>query len=142
MHIRILAAAPLKEDFLRAASGEYLTRLRPYVKVSMEEVSLARMPRHLARSAGAARVVALDARGSAWSSSDLAEFLKTAEVSSVGTVIFIIGDPDGLSSDLLHAAETTLSLSRLTFTHGMARVILLEQIYRAFRIIRGEPYHR
>jgi 23S rRNA (pseudouridine1915-N3)-methyltransferase len=85
--------------------------------------------------------VALDESGKAMTSAELARWLgRTLE--SRGEITFLLGGPDGLGEGTAEAASMTLSLSRLTFTHEMARVLLLEQLYRAFSILQGAPYHR
>jgi 23S rRNA (pseudouridine1915-N3)-methyltransferase len=86
-------------------------------------------------------VVALDETGTAMTSRELARFLERS-LAERGEVTFLLGGADGLSSDLVGESAATLSLSRLTFTHEMARVVLLEQIYRALSILKGTPYHR
>lgn len=87
-------------------------------------------------------VVVLDPRGETWSSEELAGKIKGWEISGTSRVAFLIGGPLGLSDVVRKRADVLLSLSKMTFTHPMTRLILLEQIYRAFRIIRGEPYHK
>jgi 23S rRNA (pseudouridine1915-N3)-methyltransferase len=85
--------------------------------------------------------VALDESGEEMTSAELARWLgKTLE--GRGEITFLLGGPEGLGSGLAESAGLTLSLSRLTFTHEMARVLLLEQLYRAFSILEGTPYHR
>lgn len=87
-------------------------------------------------------MVVLDPHGITWSSEELAGNMKDWEISGTSRVAFLIGGPLGLSDAVRKRADVLLSLSKMTFTHPMARLILLEQIYRAFRIIRGEPYHK
>lgn len=87
-------------------------------------------------------VVALDERGEALTSEGLAARLRQAERSGGRDVAFVVGGPSGLDPSLLRAAAWKLSLSRLTLPHQLARLILVEQIYRALTILRGEPYHK
>jgi 23S rRNA (pseudouridine1915-N3)-methyltransferase len=84
----------------------------------------------------------LDPEGAEWSSQELAAQVRTWEGSGVKEVAFVIGGPNGLAPDLVTRADKRWSLSRLTLTHEMARVLLLEQLYRAFTIVHGLPYQK
>ena len=88
-----------------------------------------------------ARVVALDERGAAWSTADLAEQLKTWMTDSRDTAL-LAGGPDGLALECRERADLTWSLSRLTFPHALVRVIVAEQLWRAWSLLHGHPYHR
>ena len=87
-------------------------------------------------------VIALDVQGQSWSSEELSRVVRGWELSGQNQLAFVIGGDLGLSPAVLARSDLRLSLSRMTFTHPMARLILLEQVYRAFRILRGEPYHK
>ncbi len=87
-------------------------------------------------------VIALDVKGESWSSEDLAASLGRWELSGQNQITFVIGGDLGLSPAVTERCDLRLSLSRMTFTHPITRLLLLEQVYRAFRILRGEPYHR
>ncbi len=87
-------------------------------------------------------VVALDSRGGQYSSSDLACWIDELMMSVRGSICFVIGGPVGLSNEITDRADHVLSLSKLTMTHEMCRLLLLEQIYRAFTIIKGHKYHK
>lgn len=155
MRITVVAVGKLKEDFWRGAADEYSKRLRPYADVRVSEVS-DRDP----SKGGAARavseegddvlrlipdgayVVALDIEGRQHSSEQFAEKLERLGVEGRGSVAFLIGGSHGLSEQVLRRADERLSLGAMTFPHNIARILLLEQLYRAFRIIRGEPYHK
>ena len=89
-----------------------------------------------------ARVVALDSGGRQLSSESFADWLAESDLGGRSSVVFVIGGAAGLAPDVLAQAEERLSLGPMTLPHQMARVVLLEQLYRAFRIMRGEPYHR
>ncbi|HEY1798084.1 MAG TPA: 23S rRNA (pseudouridine(1915)-N(3))-methyltransferase RlmH [Stellaceae bacterium] len=89
-----------------------------------------------------ARVVALDPRGQSWSSRDLAAHLRDWADRGTGTVAFAIGGAAGLAEPVLARADTTLSLGSMTWPHFLARIMLLEQLYRAQQILAGHPYHR
>jgi 23S rRNA (pseudouridine1915-N3)-methyltransferase len=87
-------------------------------------------------------LIALDERGDELSSRAFADLLKKLQVRGTRVVTFILGGPDGLAEDLRERADHVLSLSQMTWSHEAARVLLLEQLYRAFTIIRGYPYHK
>lgn len=139
MRYHVVAVGRLRNAGLRATCDEYLKRLRRYAKVEEREVKdEARLPEAIP---GEARLVALSRRGETWSSTELAR--RTSGWDQDGRdVAFAIGGAAGLPAVLLRRAERVWSLSPLTFPHELARVILLEQLYRAFTIRRGEPYHR
>ena len=146
MKIRVVAVGRLKEDFFRAAESEYLRRLRPLCQVAIEEVrddaALARAVPE-ARGSSGALVVALDQRGDLVSSEDLAAMLGEEEQRGGGRpVVFAIGGPDGHPEALRRRADRLIAFGRITIAHRLVRVVLLEQIYRAFTILRGHPYHR
>ena len=140
--------------YWRAAQQEYLARLRRYTDVTLVEVKdvVGRgMPDELAmRREGEAllsaakavrRVIALTATGKQMDSPSLADFLQK-QIEIYGSLAFVIGGPVGLSPEVLKNCDDTLSLSLLTFPHELARVVLLEQLYRAATIINGEKYHK
>jgi 23S rRNA (pseudouridine1915-N3)-methyltransferase len=83
----------------------------------------------------------LDEQGKSYSSRDFAEFLEKKMLSGIKEVIFVIGGPFGFSDEVYKNANSKISLSRMTFSHQLARLLCVEQIYRAFTIIKGEPYH-
>ena len=140
-----------------AADGteDYLKRLRRYYSVevlevaeedmnrrSPEEVLSAEASRLLKRIPSGAYVIALDReKGKALTSEDLARRLEALGVSGQSHVAFLIGGPLGLSPELLGEADEVLSFGRMTLPHALARVVLLEQLYRAAKIERGEKYH-
>lgn len=139
MRYHVVAVGRLRNAGLRAACDEYLKRLGRYTRVEEREVKdEARLPEAVPREA---RLVALSRRGDAWSSAELAR--RTAAWDQDGRdVAFAIGGAAGLPPGVLRRAERVWSLSPLTFPHELARVIVVEQLYRAFTIRRGEPYHR
>ncbi len=154
MQLDLVCVGRLKERHWRDAADEYLKRLGPYARVSVTEIPdrdvSADEPRALAAEAGdvlraippSAYVVALDLGGAARSSEGLAGWLDALALGGRSRVTFVIGGAAGLHSDVLARADERLSLGPLTLPHQLARVVLLEQLYRAFRISRGEPYHR
>jgi len=128
----------LKDPNLRAAFEDYHRRIQRFARLEVAELrDEGGMARALERGG---TVVVLDRAGTALSSQELAEFIKEKSLS--GDVVFVIGGPDGLPEEVKARAELLMSLSRMTFTSQMARVILAEQIYRALTIIRGVGYHR
>ena len=139
MRYEVVAVGRVKDAALRAACDEYLGRLRRYARVEEREVK--DEARLLGAIPGEARLVALSRTGELWSSAELSDW--TGRWDQDGRdVALLIGGADGLPGALLARAERVWSLSTLTFPHELARVIVLEQLYRAFTIRRGEPYHR
>jgi len=139
MRYRVVAVGRLRDAALRAASDDYLGRLRRYARVEEHEV------KDEARVLGAvpegARLVALSRTGEAWTSRELA--VRTARWDhEARDVAFAIGGAEVLPPDVLARAERVWSLSTLTLPHELARLLVYEQLYRAFTIRRGEPYHR
>lgn len=134
--ISIIAVGPLKEAFWKDAIAEYEKRLTPFAKVRVVDVEEVE-ERHLPKDAF---VIALDLTGKQYSSEKFAEFLQRE--GEVGReLVFLIGGPHGLSRELVEKAHVKVSLSELTFTHGEARAILFEQLYRAMAILAGKTYH-
>jgi 23S rRNA (pseudouridine1915-N3)-methyltransferase len=142
LKIHVLVVGRLKEDYLQAAEAEYLKRLRPYAQLELRELKdeaalLAAVPRD-------ATLIALDERGEAMTSEALArDVFGRAELHGGGRPLaFAIGGADGHSDAVRARADRLLAFGKMTIAHRLVRVILLEQIYRAYRILRGEPYHR
>jgi 23S rRNA (pseudouridine1915-N3)-methyltransferase len=159
MQIRVIAVGKIKEKFLREGIAEYEKRLHPYVKLQVVEISEEKRPastspatelaakekegeRILATIPEGSYVIALDVKGQSWSSEKLAASMSERELSGQNQLVFVIGGDIGLSPAVLARSNLRLSLSRMTLTHPMARLLLLEQVYRTFRILRGEPYHK
>ena len=152
--ITVTAVGKIKAKHWRAAQDEYLKRLSRYTTIKLVEVkdavgrgrpdaaALAREGEALLKaSAGARRRIALTPTGKLMSSEAFARFARK-EVEEYGRVAFLIGGPLGFSPDVLGQCDAQISLSPLTFTHELARVILLEQLYRAATIVAGEKYHK
>jgi 23S rRNA (pseudouridine1915-N3)-methyltransferase len=139
MRYHVVAVGRMRDAALRATADEYVKRLRRYTQIEQREVKdEARLPGAIP---AAARLIALSRAGELWSSEELARW--TAQWDQDGrAVALVIGGADGLPARLVEEAERVWSLSLLTFPHELARVIVLEQLYRAFTIRRGEPYHR
>ena len=139
MRYRVVAVGRVRDAALRAACDEYLDRLKRYTRV--EEREARNEARMLEAVPEDARLVVLSERGEQWTSAQLAEWTARWEMDG-RDVAFAIGGADGVSEPVLGRAERAWSLSRLTFPHEMARLLLYEQLYRAYTIRRGEPYHR
>jgi 23S rRNA (pseudouridine1915-N3)-methyltransferase len=138
--ITVVAAGKIKEKTLRAVADDYLGRISRYTKVSEVETS-DESGLEKAVPAGA-RLVALEVWGKQLSSEDFAAKLDQWSRIGKGEVAFVIGAADGVPKPLSERADEHLSLSAMTLPHRLARVVLLEQIYRGFSILRGEPYAR
>jgi 23S rRNA (pseudouridine1915-N3)-methyltransferase len=158
MKITIIAVGKIKEKFLTMGIAEFVKRLTPYCRLSIIEVDEERMPEHPSEAEKAkvllkegermlryvkdsSHLIILDVIGKQASSEELAEKISHLGVSGKSDITFIIGGAFGLSPELLKVANERLSFSKMTFTHQMIRLLLVEQIYRAFKINRGEPYH-
>ena len=146
MKITIIAVGKLKEKYLVEAVNEYLKRLKPFATVEIIELPECRTvdeecEKVLTRLPKDSWICVLDVIGETISSEELAQKLTDITLSGQSRLTFVIGGAFGLNQKLREAADFRLSLSKMTFTHQMTRVILLEQIYRAFKINRGEPYH-
>ncbi len=159
MKITVLCVGKIKEKFYTAAVDEYVKRLSRYSKVEIAEVQDEKTVegasekeeervrdiegrRLLSRISDGAYVIALAIEGESMSSVKLAARLEALAASGTSHMVFVIGGSLGLSSEVMKRSDMQLSFSKLTFPHQLMRVILLEQIYRSFRIIRGEPYHK
>jgi 23S rRNA (pseudouridine1915-N3)-methyltransferase len=139
MRYRVVAVGRLKNAALRTACDDYLERLGHYTRLEEREVK--DEARVLEAISEDMRLVALSRRGALWTSIELADWTGRWEQDG-RDVAFAIGGADALPDAVLQRAERLLSLSRLTLPHEMARLLLYEQLYRAYTIRRNEPYHR
>ena len=159
MQVHVIAVGKIKEKYLQDGIAEYEKRLRPYVKLNILELAEEKRPasssssvetaakkkegeRLLAAVPSGSFVAALDAGGLSWSSEKLAGSFREWELAGKNQITFLIGGDLGLSPAVLAQSGMRLSLSKMTFTHPMARLFLIEQIYRACRINHNEPYHK
>ena len=154
MRIHLVAVGKLKERFWREAADEYLTRLRPYADVRVAEVADRDPARGEARALAdegadvlravpeGSHLICLEIAGRQLSSEQLAERIDELALAGRSTITFAVGGSHGLAPDVLARADESLSLGPMTLPHNLARVVLLEQLYRAFKISRGEPYHK
>ncbi len=142
MKITILAVGRLKEKHWAAAEADYLARLSHYAQVELREVT--GDPALLAALPAKGKLIALDERGELLSSEELARKVVGAHEQHGGgaPLCFAIGGADGFSAPVRQRAERFVAFGRITLPHRLARVLLLEQIYRSYSILRGEPYHR
>ena len=159
MKITIIAVGKIKEKYFSAAIEEYVKRLGRYCRLELVEVPDEKTPdgageglelqikrkegeRILQKIPDNAHVIALAIDGRALDSEELAAQMERWNVGGISHLVFLIGGSLGLSPEVLGRADYRLSFSNMTFPHQLMRVILLEQIYRSFRIIQGEPYHK
>lgn len=156
MHIEIFCIGENKIPYLRQGEVEYLSRLSHYCKVrflcvpgtkmssSISPSMIQKKDWELLKNSMANRkwCVVLDVRGHEYSSEEFAALLQKWQSQGISTVSFAIGGPFGLGETAFKEAHYVLSLSKMTFPHEWVRLILLEQLYRAFTIIRGEKYHK
>jgi 23S rRNA (pseudouridine1915-N3)-methyltransferase len=150
MKFKFLWVGKTKNEHWRALQEEYLGRLSHFVNCEIAEVKDASGPnsieiegnRIMASLNQSTFVTLLDVKGRTLSSPELAAQIDKWQIRSLREVTFVIGGADGVSREVADRADFALSLSFLTFTHEMARVVLLEQLYRAFTIIRGFPYQK
>jgi 23S rRNA (pseudouridine1915-N3)-methyltransferase len=141
MRYHVVAVGRMKNAPLRAACNDYLERLRRYAPPPFEEREVKDERRLRGALPGQAQIVALSRRGQQWTSGQLAEWMSRWERAGKD-VTFAVGGADELPEQVLASAQQVWSLSRLTFPHELARLILYEQLYRACTIRRHEPYHR
>jgi 23S rRNA (pseudouridine1915-N3)-methyltransferase len=154
MRVRFIWVGKTKNEQMRALIDEYLKRLARFVRCEVVEVGAASSVRTqragieeegrriIAALRPGAFVILLDVGGREWSSTGLAAEIERWQVSGTKEAVFVIGGHDGVSAEVFTRANVRWSLSRLTLTHEMARVVLLEQIYRAYTIIHGLPYQK
>ena len=159
MKITILTVGKIKEKYLKDAIAEYSKRLSKYCKLEIVEVADEKTPDNASevveeqiRTKEAERllkyvkygayVVTLEISGKQLTSEKLAEKIDTLGIQGTSHIIFIIGGSIGLGQEVLTRSNYALSFSKMTFPHQLMRVILLEQVYRSYRIINGEPYHK
>lgn len=147
MKIKIAWIGKTKEPAITSLTEEYLKRISRYAPVEglalRDEAALLEISGRSAGAKGAAKstLVLLDSRGKEFSSEQFAKFLEDYRDRSPLPLIFAVGGADGFSEAARAAAQHTLSLGKMTLAHELARVVLLEQVYRAFTILKGHPYH-
>ena len=159
MKITILTVGKIKEKYLRDAIAEYSKRLSRYAKLEIIEVADEKTPdnasetvetniknkeaeRFLKYIRDDAYLITLEIKGKQLTSEELAQKIDTLGVQGTSHIIFVIGGSLGLGEEVLKRSNYALSFSKMTFPHQLMRVILLEQVYRSYRIMNGEPYHK
>ncbi|HEV2696846.1 MAG TPA: 23S rRNA (pseudouridine(1915)-N(3))-methyltransferase RlmH [Terriglobales bacterium] len=143
MKLTIAWIGKTKSSAIQSLTDEYIKRLRQFADAegvsAKDEATLLKMSGRDGR--GARRVLALfDSQGKQFSSEELAKFVREKQ-DAAGPVVFGIGPADGFSQSALKQADYVISLGKMTLAHELARVVVLEQLYRAFTILKGHPYH-
>ncbi|MBM6761389.1 23S rRNA (pseudouridine(1915)-N(3))-methyltransferase RlmH [Megamonas hypermegale] len=158
MKISIVAAGKIKEKYLRDGIAEFTKRLKPFTQIEFLEINEEKMKdnpspaekaavlktegeRLLKKVPAGSYLIVLDVVGKAISSEELSQKIDTLTLNGHSHITFLIGGAFGLSQEIRDRADERISFSRMTFTHQMIRLLLIEQIYRAFKISRGEKYH-
>lgn len=159
MNVQIIALGKLKEDYLREACAEYEKRLGAFCKLTITQLDPVKLPENagesqieaalmaegdkiLSKIPASCYTVAMCIEGKQLSSEELAQTFKNAANEGISDIAFVIGSSCGLSDKVKRIADSRLSMSKMTFPHQLARVMLLEQIYRAFTIINNRKYHK
>lgn len=159
MKITLITVGKIKEKYLKDAIAEYSKRLGKYCKLEIIEVADEKTPdgasetvensirdkegeRILKHIKDQSYVVTLEIQGKMLTSEELAEKIDTLGIQGISHIVFVIGGSLGLGAEVLKRSDYALSFSKMTFPHQLMRVILLEQIYRSYRIISHEPYHK
>ena len=159
LKITLITVGKIKEKYLRDAIAEYTKRLNKYCKLEIIEVADEKTPDQASgtveeniRTKEGERilkyirddmyVITLEIAGKMLSSEEFAEKVETLGIQGKSSIAFVIGGSIGLGKEVLKRSDFALSFSKMTFPHQLMRVVLLEQVYRAYRIINGEPYHK
>ncbi|WOF15691.1 23S rRNA (pseudouridine(1915)-N(3))-methyltransferase RlmH [Methanoplanus sp. FWC-SCC4] len=159
LHIKVISVGKIKEKFFQDGISEFQKRLSSYTKLDFTEVPDEKIPNNASDSQitkiisiegkkvlGHIKpddiVIVMDLAGELWSSEILADKINNIEISGKSGIVFVIGGSLGISADLIKRADMRWCLSPLTFPHQFVKLILMEQLYRAFKINRGERYHR
>ncbi len=156
MKIKIIALGKIKEKFLKEGIDEFLKRLTPYAAVEIIEIPAIEIKdenltskileqegeKILSHIKPQSYVVTLEINGKMFSSEEFAQKIEELTNDGVSEIVFVIGSSCGISSIVSNRANLKMSMSKMTFLHQFARLILVEQIYRAFKIIKGETYHK
>ena len=159
MKITVITVGKIKEKYLKDAIAEYSKRLSKYCKLEIVEVADEKTPDNASETVenqirakegerilkyvkDDAYVITLEIKGRQVTSEELADKIDTLGIQGTSHITFIIGGSIGLGEEVLERSNYALSFSKMTFPHQLMRVILLEQIYRSYRIIHGEPYHK
>ena len=159
MNIRIIAVGKIKEKYIQDGIKEFSKRLSRYCMLDIIEIDDQKAPENLSEKEMKivktkegekiltkipqnSFIISLEIEGKQISSEDLSKKIEDLMIAGINDIIFIIGGSLGLSQEAKNRANYRLSFSKMTFPHQLMRLILLEQIYRGFRIMKGEPYHK
>lgn len=155
MKITLLTIGKTEDSYLKDGIDKYLSRLKHYIKFEITEIPELKNTKALSQeqqkvkeaelifknTATTDHIILLDERGSELNSVQFSAILNKKMIASVQNLVFIIGGPYGFDDSVYKRANDKLSLSRMTFSHQMVRLFFVEQVYRAFTILKGEPYH-
>ncbi|MEN8138450.1 MAG: 23S rRNA (pseudouridine(1915)-N(3))-methyltransferase RlmH [Bacteroidota bacterium] len=155
MKIKLLVVGKTDDSRIQSLIDEYTNRLKHYIsfeidiipdiknvkKLSVDQQKSKEGELILAKTSPSDRLILLDEKGKEFSSVDFSKYLQKHMNSGVKQVIFVIGGPYGFSKEVYNKAQGKISLSQMTFSHQMVRLFITEQVYRAFTILRNEPYH-
>lgn len=155
MKITLLTVGKTEDKYILEGIEKYLKRLKHYIKFELIEIPELKKTKSLSEDQQKSKeaeiifkylnhtdhVVLLDERGKELSSMHFADFMNKKMIGSVQQLVFIVGGPYGFDASLHQRAQDKLSLSKMTFSHQMVRLFFVEQVYRAFTILKGEPYH-
>lgn len=156
MKIKIIALGKIKEKFLKDGIDEFLKRLTPYASIEIVELNpieirdenltqkalLEEGEKILSNIKKESYVITLEIQGKQLSSEDFAQKINEITMDGVGELVFVIGSSCGIAKTVSERADFKLSISKMTFLHQFARLLLVEQIYRAFKILKNETYHK
>jgi len=155
MKITLLLIGKTEDAYLKEGIDKYLKRLQHYIKIDVIEIAELKNTKALTQEQQKAKeaelilkkllptdqVILLDEKGVQLTSQQFADYLDKKAISSVNNLVFVVGGPYGFDQSVYQRANDKISLSRMTFSHQMVRLFFVEQLYRAYTIIKGEPYH-
>ena len=156
MKIKIIALGKIKEKFLKDGIDEFMKRLAPYASVEIVELTPVEIKdenliqkaleqeaeKILANIKANSYVITMEIQGKQLSSEDFAQKINEITISGISELVFVIGSSCGIAPIVSQRADFKLSISKMTFLHQFARLLLIEQIYRAFKILKNETYHK
>jgi len=151
----LLLVGKTEDAYLREGISKYLNRLRHYVRLDFVEITELKNTKSLTQAQQKAKeaelilkrllpsdqVILLDEKGVQLTSTQFAEFIDKKQLGSVSNLVFVVGGPYGFDDSVYQRANDKMSLSKMTFSHQMVRLFFVEQLYRGYTIIKGEPYH-
>lgn len=151
----MLLVGKTEDAYLREGISKYLNRLRHYVRLDFVEITELKNTKSLTQAQQKAKeaelilkrllpsdqVILLDEKGVQLTSTQFAEFIDKKQLGSVSNLVFVVGGPYGFDDSVYQRANDKMSLSKMTFSHQMVRLFFVEQLYRGYTIIKGEPYH-